>query len=409
MQWLEPERTFPVPAKLSLLKEAVARRPGHMALRVQLGNALYQTGDYGAAADVYEHVLGDQPEDAFAWTQLASCYVQSRNPDRALAVCERGQAQGYGSQLHFNRARALAMMGDSKAAQSAFMATLANADGNYWPALKAIMKPLAIADNGQALLDFCDTLPENSLNATILRAHRAIALSRLGQTDQAMRLIDLERYVARVRFEPPPEFGGIDRINRMLADEILADPAAISSQRDGLDINYQPNIGHTEAFCALRNFFRAAFETYCAEAAERGLDAIMPAPPPVGILKGANVVLRGAARNGQHLHGKSYISAVYHVSVPDNAGADDRGGALVLGACDEYTKGYAPCWGTRDIKPIAGWLTIFPSHFFHDVVPTLSDTPRISVVMDLRAAETAETAQTTKAAPTTETTAAATA
>jgi hypothetical protein len=56
----------------------------------------------------------------------------------------------------------------------------------------------------------------------------------------------------------------------------------------------------------------------------------------------------------------------------------------LLGCCDEYTRGHAPVWGTRRIKPEPGVLLIFPSHIFHDVVPTGSDEPRISVVADLK-------------------------
>ena len=38
-----------------------------------------------------------------------------------------------------------------------------------------------------------------------------------------------------------------------------------------------------------------------------------------------------------------------------------------------------PCWGTRHIKPEAGSLVIFPSHIFHDVVPSRTQALRIAV------------------------------
>ena len=37
----------------------------------------------------------------------------------------------------------------------------------------------------------------------------------------------------------------------------------------------------------------------------------------------------------------------------------------------------------RAIPAEPGWLTIFPSHIFHDVAPTGASEPRISVISDL--------------------------
>ncbi|MEZ0244805.1 MAG: hypothetical protein ACAH11_15635, partial [Sphingomonas sp.] len=58
-------------------------------------------------------------------------------------------------------------------------------------------------------------------------------------------------------------------------------------------------------------------------------------------------------------------------------------GALLLGVCDGFVRGHTPCWGTRAIPAAPGWLTIFPSHIFHDVAPTGAVEPRISVISDL--------------------------
>jgi hypothetical protein len=75
---------------------------------------------------------------------------------------------------------------------------------------------------------------------------------------------------------------------------------------------------------------------------------------------------------------------VYHLKVPDAVrGANDSRGALVVGCCDEIAAGHAPCWGTRTIKPVEGWLTVFPAHIFHDVVPTFSEDLRISLIGDV--------------------------
>jgi Putative 2OG-Fe(II) oxygenase len=123
------------------------------------------------------------------------------------------------------------------------------------------------------------------------------------------------------------------------------------------------------------------------EARGRGLDAVMPPPPKEGHLYESSTVLSGPGHNGEHIHGNAYVSSVYHVLVPDSvSSADDSRGALALGLCASYTGGYTPCWGARYIKPVAGSLVIFPSHIFHDVVPSRTPMPRIAVAADLQPA-----------------------
>jgi hypothetical protein len=190
--------------------------------------------------------------------------------------------------------------------------------------------------------------------------------------------------VAQITFKPPDEFGGIERFNELLAEEILRNPGLQYTDSYGFYRSEQLNIEGARAFPALAKFLQAAIENFIAEFPRRGLDLIMPPVPPEGFLKSAGNVVRGEENHRAHLHKFAYVSGVYHVSVPrDGAGADDRAGALVLGGCDDFTGGYVPCWGRRDIKPVPGVATLFPSHIFHSVVPTRSEQPRIAVPFDL--------------------------
>lgn len=74
---------------------------------------------------------------------------------------------------------------------------------------------------------------------------------------------------------------------------------------------------------------------------------------------------------------------MYQVGVPALRDSADPAGALSLGGCDEIAPGHWPCRGGLIVAPVAGWLVLFPSHVFHDVAPTLSDLPRISIDADM--------------------------
>jgi hypothetical protein len=220
-----------------------------------------------------------------------------------------------------------------------------------------------------------------------VRGYRAIALSRVGRLGEARNLVDLERYPARTVFEPPAEFGGIERFNALLADEILRNPGLRHTFPYGFYRTEQLAILGARAFPVLSKFLRSAIEAYIANFAQSGLDIILPPLPPRGYLYSAGNVVREEEGHHAHLHKFGYISGVYHVSVPpDVALGTDRSGALVLGPCD----GYVPCFGSRDIKPVPGVATLFPSHIFHSVVPTRTEQPRIAIPFDLCVAQVAE-------------------
>jgi hypothetical protein len=242
--------------------------------------------------------------------------------------------------------------------------------------------------DGSRLLALCDEFPPAYANCTVVRGFRAIASSRVGRTDEARRLVDLDRHVARVSFEPPDEFGGDERFNELLAQEIVRSPVLRHTNAYGF---YRTE--GSRAYPALAKFLRSAIEAFIADLPRRGLQTVLPSAPPQGFLRTAGNVVRKEEGHRSHLHKFAYVSGVYHVAVPRTSdGAQGRAGALVVGSCADVTGGYVPRWGHRDIKPVAGLATLFPSHIFHSVVPTRREQPRIAMPFDLGIIATASTA-----------------
>jgi tetratricopeptide (TPR) repeat protein len=386
MRWIEPGAEVSVPpgAQISLLRRAIEKQPNNPALHLRLGAALASCGQLGEAVDAYETAARQAPDEFVAGSKLAKYYVELDRPEAALDACRRGEARGSSAELHFQEGRALLKLRRAADARSAFWSAV-KANGTHIPALRALLAPMAREPDGAKLLDFCDALPQSSKDTALVRAHRAIALSRIGRSAEALQIVDLDRHVARVAFDPPAQFGLIDQFNRHLADDILADRAQAKPASEGFDYNPAPQFRRSETFLALREFIKSAIDNFLDEARGRGLDAVMPPPPKEGHLYESSTVLRGPGHNGEHIHGNAYVSSVYHVLVPESvSSADDNCGALALGLCESYTGGYTPCWGTRYVKPVAGSLVIFPSHIFHDVVPSRTQMPRIAVAADLQ-------------------------
>jgi tetratricopeptide (TPR) repeat protein len=388
MRWLESESNFDIPsaAAISMLREAIAQQPNNPVLHARLGEIFEKSRLFGDGADAYEAAARQAPEDFAAWPKLANCYVELDRPEAALDVCRRGEGRGPSAELHFQRGRALSKLRRPADARDAFWSAV-KSNGIHIPALRALLAPMAREPDGAELLVFCDALPQSYKDTALVRAHRAIALSRIGRIAEALQIVDLDRHVARIPFDPPAQFGAIAQFNRQLADDIFADRSPGKPANEGFDFNAAPLFRRSRAFLALREFIKAAIEDFLSEACRRGLDTVMPPPPTEGSLYQSSTVLRGEGHNGEHVHGNAYVSAVYHVLVPESvSNADDNRGALALGLCESYTGGYTPCWGARYIRPVAGSLVIFPSHIFHDVVPSCTQMPRIAVAADLQPA-----------------------
>jgi tetratricopeptide (TPR) repeat protein len=385
MRWLKSEtrRSLPPGAALPLLRKALEKKPNDAALLASLGDAHAALGDYRAATEAFEQSLAREPANRAAWIMLAQCYIERGEAEAALDACARSdRVLPTGEEIAFHRGHALNMLGHPEEARAAFLSVIGGNDRRL-NAMHALLSPLASDPDPSRLLAFCEALEPHYQNTAIVRAHRAIAFSRLGRTREALALVDLDRHVLQMPFDPPAAFNGLANFNRLLAEEILSDGTPPRPQRDGLDIVYAPQSRSQPAMTALLAFVRDAMESYIRQLPTLGLETIMP-PPDAATLYSANVVLRRDGANGEHIHRAGYISAVYYVRIPKAvAEANDGKGSLVLGKCERYTGGYQPCWGVRYIKPVEGRLILIPSHMFHDVVPTGLEEPRISVAADL--------------------------
>jgi tetratricopeptide (TPR) repeat protein len=387
MKWLETKPDFEVPPAItaSFLLKAIEKHPNNPAMRERLGDVLLQCNKFADALNAYETAARQAPRDFRKWAKLARCYRALGRPEAALDVAHRCEASGgvLTARLHFQRGCALQELRRFSEAKCAFIEAMSAE--HHLPPLKRLLKPLARKTDGDELLEFCESLPQHYTDTALVRANRAIALSRIGRTAEALQIVDLKRHVSQVQIAVPSKFDGLEQFNRELADGILEDQSTARASREGVGVDYEPRLRRHQAMIALREFIKSAIAQYLNEMKARGLDQVMPPPPATGRLFDATVVLTGDGCNGEHIHEDGYVSAVYYAMVPDIViAAGDNRGALALGVCEEYTGGYVPCWGTRFIHPKAGWLTIFPSHVYHDVVPTRVQSPRISVAADLQ-------------------------
>jgi len=362
------------------LRAMIAANPAATILKVLLGDVLMRDRDFAAAADSYAAAAAQDPDAFDGWTKLVQACRSSGRLDEALAAAGQGARLRPSTALTIERGRVLRRMGDRDAAEAAFRAAVAAQDGTEVTAHGGLLRLLALEPDGARLLAACDAAQGRIGDTALVRAHRALAHSRMGDAAAAGRLIDVDRHVVRTPIAVPDGYDDVAAFNTALAGEILR----VGASGGPVSLYYRPRLDGQPVLAVLLATIRAAMEHYLEQLPALGLAGVMPPPPAAASLFYGNTVLRDRGVNGAHIHGEGYVSAVYHVSVPDSvAAARDNRGALALGVLGEFAPDHTPCWGVRLVRPEPGWLTLFPSHMFHDVVPTRDPAPRVSVAADL--------------------------
>jgi hypothetical protein len=366
--------------KIALLTKLAERGHATPQQYFELGNLQFAAADFAGAEQSHRAALAEW-DDPAAWEALASALLALDRPTDAMVACEK---MGETAAALLVRGRALNRLGRGEEARDALLRSLEDPDFDFFPALDELLILLARSADGNALLDVINAQPSHRAATALARAFKGIALERLGRHDEACAIMNLEACVKRVAFVPPASFGSIEAFNVALAEAVAADPATVTVALTDSEINLAPR-GDGPAFAALYAFMRQEMVAYIDDLDAYRMAEILGPAPAKGIFYTANTVLWGDGHNGQHIHNRGYISAVYHAVVPPEiADSSDYRGMLTLGGCSDYAPGLKPSWGRRLIKPEAGVLTIFPSHIFHDVVPTGLTARRISIVADLR-------------------------
>ncbi|WP_284125326.1 putative 2OG-Fe(II) oxygenase [Parerythrobacter aestuarii] len=378
MQWVEPSGS----PEESVLRSAdsgddLPERIQSELFRIR--EAMRQ-GRHAEAVDGFEAMIA-RGEGAYVnWSALSSSYLALRRAAEALQACQRGEELGVDEpRLFMCKARALAALGQHAASIEVFDREFQRTGDIH--SLFGALRLLVRAGDGAEVLRYCSLASDTHGDNTVLRAIRAIAYSMTGDRDAACALVDLDRHVAVASIEGR-QSGDLVDFNARLATEgrLLLDPSPDFTLIN--EVHLPPP--ECSALVELRSIVKTAVDSYVQEASKRGLGHWLPSQlPPVRLRSGVTMVRAGGTA-GQHIHRTSLFSIVYHVDVPEAVlVAKDGRGDLQIGAVEKFSGGHKACWGERRVPAQPGQLTIFPAHFFHDVIPTGVDPVRTSMVFDV--------------------------
>ena len=221
-------------------------------------------------------------------------------------------------------------------------------------------------------------------------AYKYIALGELGHGRDLAALAD-PALLERDSLPVPPRYKDRAAFHRALAQEIAAEPT-LAYQRNTTRFGYQTDdIGFalTPAIASLNAVLTDVVERRAAAsrlaASGSAAHPFHHAAPRNFRLYSWGVVLREKGYQAPHFHPHGWLSGVYYIEVPDDiAEADpDRAGWIEFGRGDERWNRKTTAMPVRQLRPEEGLLVTFPSFFWHNTRPLLTNKTRVSFAFDV--------------------------
>jgi tetratricopeptide (TPR) repeat protein len=331
-------------------RRALAMDPALASVHRMLGTALQRQGLLDEAISSYRHALAAKPDYVLAYTNLGSALVEKGEPAEG-AECFR---------------RALQL--NPRAADT------------------HVMLGIALHDLGDlnAALKCCDTSLELASGNSYALAYKSIMLHDLGQHEALRKLVDLDRLIQRVNLPTPSGYSSLAQFNAALADYARSHP---SLQRGSIRHRTQTAELFIEAdglMVTLKQMVSDAVKAYGRSLPIDPTHPFLskPAPQRFRLHGWANVLDDKGA--DAHVHPSGWISGVYYVSMPGAVtdAAHEHAGWIEFGR-PEPRYYSARDYEVRTVQPTTGLMLLFPSYFWHRILPFAGSETRISYAFDV--------------------------
>ncbi len=376
-------------------RRAVEIDPARAEAYFNLGHALRAAGEPDAAAEAYGRVAALRPKSADAPLQIGLLHHAQGEPEEAARAFRRALAIDPGSaEARFALGNALYAQGRLDEAVASYEEAVRLRpdilDGTFEVGKPRHIHALLDRGDARAALDACARFLARRPGQSGALAMKAVAHWELGEHEEALGLLGLERLVRAETCAPPEGFESIGAFNAAFAAHLRAHPTledapeSYSMERGKSTGELFP--GRDATTLGFRAMVADAVESY-RKALPADPDHPFLASPPEDVEATAwGVILDAGAYQVPHIHPSAWVSGVYYVSLPPAVSAEGQAGWIEFGR---------PYWdfqmrtepATRLVKPEEGLMLLFPSYLFHQTLPFEGAGERISVAFDILRAE----------------------
>lgn len=366
-------------------RRAIALAPDAPGLHNALGEVLEDLGRFDEAENAFQTALTHAPGFVPAHVNIGNVRQRTARFSEAAEAYGRAiEIDADAPGVHNNLGLVLHKLGRLADAEAALRRAIANAPGDAIAHYNLACVLLKRNETAAALVACDDCLARQPGNGSAL-ALKAIAHGHRGETAAADRLVDYDRLLGRVRLASPPDYPDLDTFNKALGAEACAAPTRYTEA--GSDVARQTRDLFVRPPPAL-----AAFERLIAEAVQQHMSTLLTdrAHPFLGAVPAgwnltawATILQQVSEPQISHLHPTAWLSGVYYVDLPDIVRqSGDHDGWIEFGRPPPFVHA-APTHAVTVIRPEEGLLLLFPSYFYHRVLPFTAERPRISIAFDV--------------------------
>ncbi len=355
----------------ALYRDLLSAVPGHPEVLRLLGVVRHQAGDASEAIELLQQAVAAQPEDSRALEALGRVFARESRAEEAVPCFQRAVAANPEQRsAHFNLAKALTDLGRLPEAIVALERAVALDDSNVRARIALARVLLRRAEPRTALEHIERALARNPGHVHAL-AHKAVALSELGEVDAEAALVDLDRLIHMAHFEGDEQFDSAAELNGALAAHILHHPTlhAEHTTTHGMCTGELFTSGEP-CIVALRSFVEETVRHLIASLSVGPEHPFAASKPRSCHLTSWGVRMWGGGFQIPHIHQEAWLSGVYYIQLPEviRERPASREGWIEFGRGPvELYPLSAP--RTRRIRPVEGKLLAFPSYFWHRTLP----------------------------------------
>jgi uncharacterized protein (TIGR02466 family) len=352
--------------------------PESATITACLAMTLEQQARFVEAEVAYRHAIDLAPQLASSYNNLANMLQQIGRIEEAQAIYRRAlELEPAPAGTYNNLGLVLQKMARLDEAESALRRAI-EIQPRYAAAYSNLAHVLLERGNAQAALAMCNTCLElKPLKADAL-AYKAIALEELGMRESARDLLDFDTLIQTIHIPTPSGFDSVSEFNRALARQVCAFPTRFSET--GTDMGRQTQELMVEPkgpLAVLQGLIRKAVENYAVHPIDR---------PTQWQLDAWGTILKGVKMGERtHIHPTAWMSGVYYVATAEVIHATDphHAGWIEFGRSPSHIH-HTVKPRVRMVRPEEGLLLLFPSYFYHRVLPFNSSGARVSVAFDVK-------------------------
>ena len=239
-------------------------------------------------------------------------------------------------------------------------------------------------DDPRAAIAACDAALARQPSSNTAMSLKAIGLAVAGDLHGARYYNDINRFLHQGEITGFEAHGTLQAFNAALFDQVSATPDRYSepgteAARQTRDLFQAP----TGALATFRAAIDGAVAAY-AEALGTSEHPFVAARPRSWQLAAWGTIVRSVPGDETTpIHPHAWLSGVYYARIPDEVDADPttRGGCIEFGRPPKAIHhAYTP--EVTVIQPREGLLILFPSYFYHRILPFRTARQRMSLAFD---------------------------